>query len=187
MRIAFQGAPGAFSHLAARQHDPRAAAQPHVDFAAAVAAVTSGCAQRAILPVENTIAGPVHASLEAIAARPELEIIAEFEMPIHLCLLALPGADLASIKYVESHPIALAQCARWLSAHRLTPRGAEDTAGAAREIAVDRDWTRAAVAPAEAAELYGLEVLARDIADHRSNRTRFVVVALRAIAREAAA
>jgi prephenate dehydratase len=187
MRIAYQGAPGAFSHIAALQHDPRAVAQPHVDFAAAAAAVTSGRAQRAILPVENSIAGPVEGALAALADRPELEVIAEFEMPIHLCLLALPGADIASIRYVESHPIALAQCARWLSAHKLTPRGAEDTAGAARELAQDRDWTRAAVAPAEAAERYGLEILARDIADHRSNRTRFVIVALRAVPHAAAA
>lgn len=187
MRIAYQGAPGAFSHLAAMQHDPRAVAQPHVDFAAAASAVVSGRAQQAILPVENTIAGPVAAALAALAARPELEVLREFEMPIHLCLLALPGADLGSIRYVESHPVALAQCARWLSARKLTPRGAEDTAGAARELAQDRDWTRAAVAPAEAAELYGLEILARNIADHPGNRTRFVVVARRANAQEVAA
>ncbi len=187
MRIAFQGAPGAFSHLAALQHDPRAVAQPHADFAAAAAAVSSGRAQMAILPVENSIAGPVHEALAAIAARPELEVIGELEMPITLCLLALPGADLASIRHVESHPIALAQCARWLSARKLVPRGAEDTAGAARELAADRDWTRAAVAPAEAAERYGLEILARDIADHPGNRTRFVLVARRAVAQEVAA
>lgn len=187
MRIAYQGAPGAYSHLAALQHDPRAVAQPHVDFAAAAAAVADGRAQRAILPVENTIAGPVEGALAALAAHPELEVLERFEMPIILCLCALPGADLSTIRYVESHPVALAQCARWLSARRLVPRAAEDTAGAARELAQDRDWTRAAVAPAEAAARYGLEVLVRDIADHPGNRTTFVVVARRTLAQEAAA
>lgn len=187
MRIAYQGVSGAFSHLAALQLDPVAVAQPHADFGATLAAVASGRAQRAILPVENSIAGPVHEALAVLAEHPELEVVAELEMPIHLCLMALPGATLETIRCVESHPIALAQCARWLSARKLTPRGAEDTAGAARELAADRDWTRAAVAPAEAAERYGLEILARDIADHPGNRTRFVIVARREAAQEVAA
>lgn len=187
MRIAYQGIPGAFSHLAALLLDASATTDPQSDFMATVAAVVNGRAERAILPVDNSIAGPVHEALDALAEYPELAIVAEMEMPIHLCLMALPGATLDTIRHVESHPIALAQCSRWLSAHRITPRGAADTAGAAQAVAADRDWTRAAVAPAEAAERYGLVILARDIADHPGNRTRFVVVAQRAVAQEVAA
>lgn len=187
MRIAYQGAPGAHSHLAALARLPDATPLGMGDFGAVAAAVAAGRVERGLLPVWNSIVGEVSEAVAVLSEWPGLEVLDRFDRDIEHCLLALDGADLDSLRWAESHPVALAQCARWLSGHRLAPRVAADTAGAARAIAADRDWTRAAIAPADAAERYGLAILARDIADAPDNRTTFVVVARSAAAREAAA
>lgn len=180
MRIVYQGVPGAYSHVAASVRLPGGRSSGLADFGAVAAAVAAGRADVGVLPVWNTVVGEVTAATSAIAEWHDLEETDRFDQRISHCLVALPGADLASLRWAESHPVALAQCARWLSARRLEPRAAGDTAGAARAIAADRDWTRAAIAPAEAAERYGLIVLARDIADAPDNRTTFVVIRRRA-------
>lgn len=187
MRIVYQGAPGAHSHAAAIGRHPEATPCGLADFGAVAAEVARGRADLGLLPVANTIVGSVPGALEALAEWPGLEIIARFEERITHALAALPGADLASLRWAESHPAALAQCARWLSARRLAPHAVEDTAGAARAIAADRDWTRAAICSAAAAERYGLVVLANDIADSPDNHTTFAVVARRAVTRVLAA
>ena len=185
-RIAYQGAPGAFSYLAARDLFPRARPQAMSDFASVVRAVAQGRAELGILPVENSVIGAVHAANAALQAESGVVIVQDVTFPIRQCLLALPGADIHRIRWVESHPAALAQCSRWLSTQQLTARAVEDTAGAACSIAADRDFTRAAIAGIEAAELYGLVVIAADIADHPDNRTRFVVITTAAHAEVAA-
>jgi len=178
MRIAYQGAPGAFSELAALTLYPDARGWPLADFGAVVRAVANREAELGILPVKNSVIGDVGAAQAALAAADDrVVVVAETSFPVRHCLLALPGATLAAIRSVESHPAALAQCAAYLSRHRLTPRVTNDTAGAARDIGADRNFTRAAIAGSEAAERYGLAILARDIADVADNRTRFVVVA----------
>lgn len=176
-RIAYQGAPGAFSYLAARDFFPRAKRQAMSDFASVVRAVAQGRVELGILPVENSVIGEVAEARAALRAESGLVVVHDASYPIHQCLLALPGASLAGIRWVESHPAALAQCTNWLAERGLQVRAVADTAGAARSIAADRDFTRAAIASVEAAELYGLEVLARNIADQSDNRTRFVVIA----------
>lgn len=185
-RIAYQGAPGAYSHLAARTLFPRAVGVPLVDFPSVVRAVTRGKADLAIIPVQNSLIGDVLEAQAALRLEPDLVVVNETTYPIRHCLLALPGAELDTLRWAESHPVALAQCTRWLSARRLTPRAVHDTAGAARAIASDRDYTRAAIAGAEAAEYYGLRVLVDGIADAPDNRTHFVIVARRANAGAAA-
>ncbi len=175
-RIAFPGVPGSYSHLAASRYFPDHAAEGARDFGGVIQAVRSGRARLGLLPVENTVIGPIHEARATLADATDLRVIDEKLFPVDHCLLGLPGATLAEIRWVESHPAALAQCARWLKAHGLRPRLADDTAGAARELALDRDYTRAAIASAEAAERYGLVVLARQIADQPENATRFVVV-----------
>jgi prephenate dehydratase len=151
---------------------------PLADFDSVVLAVANGQAELGIIPVENSVIGGVRVAQAALAAADDrLVVVAETSYPIRHCLLALPGAAIAAIRTVESHPAALAQCAAYLARHRLTPRPASDTAGAARDIAADRNFTRAAIAGSEAAERYGLAILDRDIADVADNRTRFVVVA----------
>lgn len=176
-RIAYQGAPGAFSQLAARELVPAARPLPMADFTSVVRAVAQGKVSLGILPVRNSVIGEVAEACAALREQDGLVVIAEASFPIRHCLLALPGAALTSIRSVESHPAAIAQCARYLSARRLTACPVADTAGAARDIATDRNFTRAAIAGAEAAELYGLAVLDRDIADAPDNCTHFVVIA----------
>jgi prephenate dehydratase len=187
MRIVYQGVPGAYSHIAVQRHLPQARPSGLADFGAVASAVASGKADAGLLPVWNSIVGEVVAATEVLAEWPALQEVDRFEQRIDHCLVALDGADFTTLRWAESHPVALAQCARWLSARRLTPRAVGDTAGAARAIAADRDWTRAAIAPAEAAELYGLTILARDIADAPDNTTTFVLVRRRAASQEVAA
>lgn len=187
MHVVYQGAPGAYSHVAALERLPEVRSRGVDDFATVVATVAGGRAELGLLPIWNSIVGEVVAATSALAARSDLEVIDRFDQRIVHCLVALDGADLATLRWAESHPVALAQCARWLSARRLTPRAASDTAVAARAIAADRDWTRAAIAPEEAAARYGLAVLVRDIADAPDNRTTFAVIARRTAARVEAA
>ncbi len=183
-RIAFPGVPGSYSHLAASLRFPDHAPVGARDFGGVVQAVRSGRARLGLLPIENTVIGPIHEARATLAAAVDLQVIEEMLFPVDHCLLGLPGATLAEIRWVESHPAALAQCAGWLAAQGLRARPAEDTAGAARELALDRDYTRAAIASAEAAERYGLTILARQIADRPGNATRFAVVT---VGREVAA
>ncbi len=187
MRVVYQGAPGAYSHVAAQERLPDLESRGLDDFAAVAAAVAAGRAELGLLPVWNSIVGEVTSATSVLAEWPGVEVIDRFDQRIVHCLVALDGADIASLRWAESHPVALAQCARWLSARRLAPRAAADTAVAARAIAADRDWTRAAIAPEEAAARYGLAVLARDIADAPDNRTTFAVLARRAAVRVEAA
>jgi prephenate dehydratase len=177
MLIAYQGAPGAYSHIAAKDLLPKGRSQGFGDFGSVVASVARGEAELGVLPVHNSIVGEIPGALAALAAWSTVEEVNRFEQKIDHCLLALPGADLQSLRWVESHPAALAQCTRWLSANQVEPRPVDDTAGAARAIAQDRDWTRAAIAHAGVAERYGLEVIDRDLADAPDNVTSFAVIA----------
>ncbi len=175
IRIAYQGFPGAFSQLAARQRFPEARTMPMPDFEAVVRAVRTGASEYGILPLTNSIIGAVASAHEAMALGAGLQLLEQVIAPIQHCLLALPGAAIERLRSVDSHPAALAQCARFWSARQLLPHPVDDTAGAARRIAMDRDYTRAAIASVEAAEHYGLTVLLRDIADAPDNRTTFVI------------
>ena len=127
------------------------------------------------LPVETPPSVRLRDALAALSAAPAWPQW-NGDAPGSHCLLALPGASLERIRWIESHPAALAQCSHWLQASGIRARAVGDTAGAARSIATDRDFTRAAIASADAAEIYGLAVIAREIADDPENRTRFVIV-----------
>ena len=140
-------------------------------------AVVNGHADYGVLPLDNLIAGPVHAALDVLARFDSLERIREFSLPVHLALLGLPGATVKGVRQVLSHPVALRQCTEWLWAHRLiTVVEAPDTAGAARMVAIRRDPGVAAIAATWAAEQYGLTVLAEHLEDRPDNATRFVLV-----------
>ncbi len=179
LRIAYQGEPGAYSDLAVRQHfGADVVAVPFRSFPEALDAVLDGRCDRAMIPVENAIAGPVRLALDALdAAGPALAIAGEHRLTIVLCLLGVPGAMLATVRTVRSHPVAIAQCRLFLARHpRLDVQGHADTAGAAREVAEAGDRAEAAIASEMAAERYGLQVLARGVQDVPHNWTRFVVV-----------
>ena len=171
--IAFQGAPGANSHLAALEFDADCLPLPCFSFEDAIDAVKDGSAARAIIPIENSLHGRV-ADIHFLLPESGLSIIAEHFMPIRHCLMA-KSAD-AELKTAMSHPQALGQCRHYLRSHGIIPVAYADTAAAAAFVAANDDASAAAIAPPIAAELYGLAPINDGIQDDASNTTRFVVL-----------
>ena len=177
-RIAFQGELGAFSEEAIRDLDPEATPVPCREFLDVAQAVESGEVDAGVLPIENTLAGSVVGSYDALTACASLHVVAETVVEIHHCVMAPRGAALDALATVESHPVALAQCTRWLRAHpSIVARAAYDTAGAARDVSSRSDPRAAAIAARGAAARYDLELLAANIEDRADNQTRFLLVA----------
>jgi len=178
VRIAFQGELGAFSEEAIRNIDPRATAIPCRDFIDVAQAVENGDVDAGMLPIENTLAGSVVGSYDALTACESLHVVSETVVEIHHCVLGIRGASLEALASVESHPVALAQCTRWLRAHAsIAVRAAYDTAGAARDVAARRDVRAAAIAGRPAAARYALDILAANVEDRSDNQTRFLMIA----------
>ncbi|HWG03668.1 MAG TPA: prephenate dehydratase [Beijerinckiaceae bacterium] len=174
-RIAYQGEPGANSHIACRDVFPDWEPVPCASFEDAFAAIEDGSATLGMIPIENSIAGRV-ADIHHFLPNSGLHIVGEYFLPIHFQLLAVKGASLATLKTVYSHVHALGQCRTIIRKYGLRPVIAGDTAGSAREVAEWSDPTRASLAPALAAEIYGLETLASDVEDESHNTTRFVIL-----------
>jgi len=175
--IAFQGEPGAYSEEALLLLHPDARSQPYREFRDVAAAVLAERAELGLLPIENSVVGSIATNFDLIAES-GLAIVGEVVSAVHHCLLAVPGAGRASVRRVLSHPVALAQCERFLrSLSGVEVVAFYDTAGAAAEVAGRKDPALAAVAGALAARRYGLAVLAERIEDEPHNQTRFLVVA----------
>jgi len=175
-RIVFQGAPGAYSHLACRQACPELEPVPADAFEDAFAAVRDGQADRAMIPIENSVAGRV-ADIHHLMPHCGLHITGEHFQRVNHHLLALPGATLETIAAVHSHIHALNQCRRLLRDLRIQPKVHADTAGAAADVAASGRLDQAAIASRLAAEIHGLEILRSDIEDAEHNTTRFIVLA----------
>lgn len=175
-RIAFQGEPGAYSHQAIHDARPGMEALPCATFEDAIEAVQSGRALQAMLPVENTTYGRV-ADIHRLLPSSGLHIVDEAFVRVHINLLAVPGAKLSDIREAWSHLVLLPQCARFLRDHNLKGQVSPDNARAARDVAAWGDRSKAALASELAAEIYGLDVLARHIEDHDTNTTRFLIMA----------
>src|SRR5580704_8548628 len=175
-KIAFQGEPGANSHIACRQAYRDYEPLPCATFEDAFAAVRTGRAALAMIPIDNSVAGRV-ADIHHLMPASRLHIVAEWFLPVQHQLIAPKGATLRTIKTVESHVHALGQCRNIIRALRVKAVVAADTAGAAREVAEAGDLTRAALATKLAAKIYGLHILKKDVADAKHNTTRFVVLA----------
>ncbi|MDP2957779.1 MAG: prephenate dehydratase domain-containing protein [Longimicrobiales bacterium] len=176
MRIGFQGEAGAFSEEAVLTLLPSALPVPHRTFREVVRSVEAGDDDAGLLPVENTLAGGVAASFDALAAG-NVHVIREVVIGIRHCLLGMPGAAVSGLREVRSHPVALAQCERFFQDHpQLNPVAAHDTAGSAREVAEAGDPGVAAIAARGAARRYGLAILAEDLQDRDDNQTRFLLV-----------
>ena len=173
--IAFQGEPGANSDTACRQMYPAMEPLPCDTFEDAFEAVKGGAADLAMIPIENTIAGRV-ADIHHLLPESGLSIIAEFFLPIHFQLMALPDVALGDVTTVYSHIHALGQCRQVLRQNGWKGVVAGDTAGAARMIAERGERDAAALAPRLAAQLYGLDILLEDVHDDATNTTRFVVL-----------
>ena len=175
LKIAFQGEPGANSHIAIVEAYPDAEPLPCPTFEDALAAIASGEADLGMIPIENSVAGRV-ADIHHLMPTSKLHIIAEWFLPIRNQLMAPKGASLKSIKSVESHVMALGQCRRVIRELKLKPVVAADTAGSAREVAESADISRAAIASRLAAEIYGLDILKENVEDESHSTTRFVVL-----------
>ncbi len=174
-RIAYQGEPGANSHMVCKVHYPDRETLACASFEDVFAAVEGGDAELAMIPIDNSIAGRV-ADIHHFLPDSDLHIVGEHFLRIQFALMALPGATIGSIRTVHSHVHALGQCRKAIRRLGLTPVISGDTAGAAREVAESGDLTQAAISPPLAAETYGLEVLERDVEDEEHNTTRFVVL-----------
>jgi prephenate dehydratase len=174
-RVAFQGERGAFSEEAAvKLLGEEIVLVPQPTFEATFAAVGDGLADYILTPIENTLAGSVHRAFDLLVES-GLSIIGEVVIPISMNLIAPPGAVFERIAVVESHPVALAQCERFFSAHpRLKKVAAEDTAGSVREVMRAGDPARAAIASRRAAEIYGGKILREHLEDDPQNYTRFL-------------
>lgn len=208
LKVAFQGESGAYGEEAIRiRWNGEAEAVPVRSFALAIAAVLQGAADTAILPTWNSMVGEVEGAVRAISgAGARLSVADELSVPVRHSLLALPGVTMASVRWVGSHPVALAQCSRFLAANPgIEPRNAYDTGGAARELhdLVHRPgalplqheprWydefehtgpeSLCVIASSGAAATHGLSVLRSDVQDHPDNTTRFAVVSPRELAR----
>ena len=175
-KIAFQGELGANSHIACKQAYPHYEPLACATFEDAFAAVRSGRAALAMIPIDNSVAGRV-ADIHHLMPASQLHIVAEWFLPVQHQLLAPRRATLRTIETVESHVHALGQCRNMIRKLGVKPVVAADTAGAAREVAEAGDVTRAALATKLAAKIYGLRTLKKDVADAKHNTTRFVVLA----------
>lgn len=173
--IAYQGERGSNSHIACKEVFPDFEAIPCRTFEDVFAAVESGDARLAMIPVENTIAGRV-GDIHHLLPGSSLHMIGEHYMRIKFQLMALPGAEIDKVKRAYSHVMALGQCRNYLRARGITAVTAADTAGAARLVSERGDKTAAAIAPSLAATEYGLNILAYDIEDAQHNTTRFVIM-----------
>ena len=175
-KIVFQGEPGANSHIAAREVYPDFEAVACATFEDCFAELENGNADLGMIPIENSIAGRV-ADIHHLLPDSGLYIVGEHFLPIHFQLLAVPGATIADITTVRSHAHAFWQCRRMITERGWASAIADDTAGAAREVAEAGDPAIAALAPRLAAELYELDILAEDVEDEHHNTTRFLVLA----------
>jgi len=176
--IAFQGAPGANSHRAALEFAPEGLPLPCFSFEDALDAVTTGKAGCAIIPIENSQHGRV-ADIHFLLPASGLSIVAEHFLAIHHALMGVPHADgtLGPFTAAYSHPQALGQSRLFLRERGIVPLSHADTAGAAAFVAELKDPSLAAIAPALAADLYGLAIVQRHVEDAENNTTRFVVLA----------
>jgi prephenate dehydratase len=173
--IAFQGRPGAYSDLACRRAYPSWRTLPCETFEAAIEAVRGGAAQLGMLPCENSLAGRVP-DIHALLPESGLTIVGEAFQRVEHCLLAPKGATIAGLKRAHSHAVALGQVRRVIKELGLQPVVEADTAGSAEQVAAWNNNEDAAIASELAAELFGLEILRRNVEDAAHNTTRFYIV-----------
>ena len=175
-RVVFQGEPGAYANLAAREALPNAVAVPRASFDEAVESVRTGESDLCIIPVENSLHGRV-ADIHHLLPEAGLHIVGEHFHRVRHQLLGLKGATLAGLKTVYSQGPALGQCRKVIKELKLSAQHWHDTAGAARHVAELKDPSAAAIASSLAADIYGLSVLRADVEDEPYNMTRFLIMA----------
>lgn len=181
--VAFQGEHGAYSEQAIREHfGAEAKTTPCESFDRVFAAVMQGECDYGMIPVENSVAGSIHRNYDLLLQHP-LVVVGEHTTRVAHCLIGLPGAQLAAIRKVISHPQALAQCEHTLrNLPDVQPEAAYDTAGSVKMLRQKGDPQIAAIASRYAAELYEMQILLENIEDNPANYTRFQVIAREASA-----
>lgn len=182
MKIAFQGEHGAYSEAAIFDHyGKNQVSFPCNSFEEVFAAVTQGTCNLGFIPIENSLAGSIHRNYDLLLQN-QLTVIGEHNLRVSHCLIGLPGAQMLEIKKVISHPQALAQCdgyLRGLSGVKIEP--VYDTAGSVKIVRDNGDPAVAAIASRQAADLYGMDVLAENIEDNPANFTRFLIISRQAV------
>ena len=179
MRIAIQGELGSFSHQAALNASPQATILPCSLSADVFAAATSGAADAAVIPIENSLAGSVLEHYDLLLSH-DVAVESEGLLRIRHNLIAIPGATLDRVHQAYSHPVALAQCRRFFLEHpEIEAAPFYDTAGSVKQLMELRDPGMAAIAGAQAASHYGAQILLADIEDNPANYTRFFLIRLR--------
>ena len=174
-RIAFQGELGAYSHQACRQARPDMTAVPCATFEEVIERTRTGEVSKGMLAVENSTYGRV-ADVHRLLPQSGLHIVDEAFVRVHINLLAVKGTSLSQVRRVRCMSILLGQCGTFLKDHNLATLNWTDNAAAARDVAALNDPAEAALASELAAEIYGLDVLARQIEDQSNNTTRFLVM-----------
>lgn len=175
LKIAYQGVPGAYSHIAAQTVYPGAEYVSCLSFEEALKAVSESGVDFAMIPVENSNAGRV-SDVHFLLPQTGLHIVGEFFLRIEHQLLGLKGAKLEQIKTASSHPQALAQCSAFLKQHHIQPVQRIDTALSCQDIIRDQDPSKAAIASRLAAEIYHLDKVAPNIENANNNTTRFLIM-----------
>ena len=175
LKIAYQGEPGANSHIACADVFPDMEPMPCATFEDALSAISEGTAALGMIPIENSLAGRV-ADIHQFLPTAGLHIIGEYFLPIRFQLMAIKGARIDQLTDVYSHVHALGQCRRIIRQYGLKAHVFGDTAGSARQIAEWRNPARAALAPKLAASIYDLDILAENVEDAAHNTTRFVIL-----------
>ncbi|KAK0603696.1 hypothetical protein LWI29_007668 [Acer saccharum] len=176
LRVAYQGVRGAYSESAAEKAYQNCEAVPCDQFDAAFQAVERWLVDRAVLPIENSLGGSIHRNYDLLL-RHRLHIVGEVKLAVRHCLLANHGVKVEDLKRVLSHPQALAQCENTLTKLGLVREAVDDTAGAAKDVALRNLKDTGAVASSAAAAIYGMDILAEDIQDDCDNVTRFLILA----------
>lgn len=176
MRIAIQGEPGAFSHEATLELIPDAVIEPCSVSADVFKALAEGSVDAAMIPIENSLAGSVLEHFDLLLNH-NVRVVRESLLRIRHNLIAVSGASIKDLDRVYSHPVALAQCRRFLGAHpKMRALAFYDTAGSVKHIVETNDGSAGAIASEAAAHYYGAEILQSEIEDNPENYTRFFLV-----------
>ena len=183
LKIAYQGVAGAYSNIAAKNLYPESLYVPCETFEEAMNKVQNAEVDFAVIPVENSTAGRV-SDVHFLLPKTGLHIVGEYFLPIHHQLLALKGAKLEEVKIAMSHPQALAQSAEFLAAHGIFPEARIDTAKSCEFVLEYQDKSKAAIASELAGEIYGLDVVAKNIETMQNNTTRFLIMSREALVPE---
>ncbi|XP_038714048.1 arogenate dehydratase/prephenate dehydratase 1, chloroplastic-like isoform X2 [Tripterygium wilfordii] len=171
-----KGSPGSYTEDAALNVYPKCETIPCDEFEDAFKAVELWLADKAFLPIENSSSGSIHRNYDLLL-RHRLHIVGEVQLPVNLCLLALPGVRTGQLRRVLSHPQALALSDTFLSKLGVSRENVDDTASAAQYVATKGLRDAGVIASARAAEIYGLNILAEQIQDDPDSVNRFLVLA----------